>query len=360
MGVRPVEPARHERSFVGEWLFELRDAWWVYVFAPVAIMLIAGAWGRSNSLQQVAVFYGVSACATLGIGSVTQLGFVFARRRLGHWPSGATALLAVLVGVLVGTELGMLMISAWASIDFMQMRKGMWVIGGTCAVVISGAGVITDRLRDRAQAGEARAQMAERGALEAQLAALQARMDPHFFFNSLNTVAALIEEDPRRAERAVEQLAELFRYTIERGPSDQVSLQREFDVVRDYLELEQLRFEERLHVSMQLPPELEGFALPPLLIQPLAENAIQHGVAHSSAPVHVRVQARCLGDRVELIVRDDAMAVPHPSQGTQSALDTLQRRLTLNYEGAASFSHGPLEPQGYEARMLLPFDTARA
>src|SRR5262249_51853978 len=138
--------------------------------------------------------------------------------------------------------------------------------------------VTYERLRLRVRNVEQREQRARQAALEAQLASLQARTNPHFLFNALNTVAGLIHEDPARAEDAVVRLAHLFRYTHDASSRQRVSLREEIEAVRAYLDMESMRFEKRLEYCVDVADELSGILLPPLAVQPLVENAVRHGV----------------------------------------------------------------------------------
>jgi two-component system, LytTR family, sensor histidine kinase AlgZ len=174
--------------------------------------------------------------------------------------------------------------------------------------------------------------MAERQAtLRAQLEVLQARTNPHFFFNSINTVAALITEDPVLAERTLERLADLFRYALDSHQTRVVPLAREFEMVTDYLAIQTARFGTRLTTRVSLDPSLAHFEVPPLLLQPLVENALLHGLADRKSG-RVEVSARRDGDLVVIEVRDDG---PGPGasthRGTQTSMKDLGERLRLAF-----------------------------
>jgi DNA-binding LytR/AlgR family response regulator len=168
-------------------------------------------------------------------------------------------------------------------------------------VVITSAFVLpalfVQELRARAEKIE-RAERAQRQlALEAQLQALQARTNPHFFFNSINTVACLIPEDPELAERTLERIADIVRYALETSPAREVSLTRELAIVRDYLEVQSARFGTRLRWSVDLEPAAADAQVPPLIVQPLVENAVLHGVGSRPLGGEVAVRARRVGPR---------------------------------------------------------------
>ncbi len=128
----------------------------------------------------------------------------------------------------------------------------------------------------------------------ARLAELQARIRPHFLFNTLNTAIALVQVDPPRAERVLEDLAELFRQALA-APQGRSTLADEIALSRRYLDIEQLRFGERLQVRWQLDPAANATVLPPLILQPLVENAVRHGVEPSAEGGWVSVQTQAAG-----------------------------------------------------------------
>jgi two-component system sensor histidine kinase AlgZ len=210
------------------------------------------------------------------------------------------------------------------------------------------------RLRMKAQQTERLAQLERQAHLEAQLQALQARTNPHFFFNSINTVSSLIPDNPALAERTLERLADLFRYALDASKTRVVPLSREVEMVRDYLEIQRARFGDRLSCTVELDPAAAAVEVPPLLLQPLVENAILHGLAERKQGT-VAVEIRRLGAQVILEVRDDG---PGPGaslhRGTQTAVKDLRERLRLLYGEASSFSLDPAPGGGCLARMAIP------
>lgn len=191
---------------------------------------------------------------------------------------------------------------------------------------------------------------------QARLAALTARIRPHFLFNSLNAVLALIRSDPRRAESALESLAELFRVLM-RDPKDLTPLSEEIELCRQYLELEKLRLGERLRVEWVIA-DVPGDALvPPLMLQPLLENAVYHGIEPAEAGGVLRI---AFARRDRMLIVELANPVGSASQhtgGNNMALTNIRERLALHYDLEARLETG--ERDGvYHVRIELPYRAA--
>jgi signal transduction histidine kinase len=147
-------------------------------------------------------------------------------------------------------------------------------------------------------------------AATAQLAALRAQINPHFLFNSLNSIAQLIRADPDRAEACVERLAEMFRYVLRYGEKDFVPLAEELEMARAYLDIERARFGDRLRVETHVDPPSLQHLIPNLILQPLVENALLHGLSRKRGGGTVRIDARLADGCLELSVGDDGLGMP--------------------------------------------------
>lgn len=167
--------------------------------------------------------------------------------------------------------------------------------------------------------------------VEARLMALTARIRPHFLFNSLNGVLGVIRSDPRRAERALEELAELFRVLM-RDSRELVALGDELALCRRYLDIEALRLGERLRVRWDIEAGLDGVRVPPLMIQPLLENAVYHGVEPLAEPGEVCLRVARSGK--ELVIEVDNPVAPEAARhaGNRIALDNIRERLRLFFD----------------------------
>jgi two-component system LytT family sensor kinase len=147
-------------------------------------------------------------------------------------------------------------------------------------------------------------------AATAQLVALRAQMNPHFLFNSLNSIAQLIHVDPDKAEACVERLAEIFRYILHRSEQEFVPLAEELQMTRAYLDIERARFDERLRVETRVAPESLRKLIPNLILQPLVENAVKHGLSRKIGIGTVSIDAEVNGTLLTLTVGDDGLGMP--------------------------------------------------
>jgi len=329
----------------------------IYLVVP-ALLLGLFAEGSVRSLGQLALGYASLFVTTLSIGAVTTSYFLVTcwvtDRFEARWWWVAPY---YAVGVAVGSRLGVEVsagLHAWIwDIDPARVRTDLL----PTAYVVTGLVVLTmvtvAHFQARRRASEAREQEARQEALRAQLAALQARTDPHFLFNSLNTVASLIDEDPAKAEEAVHRLSAMFRYTLEGSRQELVPVADEIAMVRNYLETESLRFGERLQHEVVVEPAVEPWLLPPLTLQPLVENAIRHGIEQVRADGRVRVEVAADGNDLVLTVEDNGPGHDPRSNGAGTGLNDMATRLRLRYDDRASLEHGPSHP-GYRATVRLP------
>jgi two-component system sensor histidine kinase AlgZ len=185
----------------------------------------------------------------------------------------------------------------------------------------------------------------------ARLAELQSRIRPHFLFNTLNTALTLVRLDPARAESVLEDLAELFRVAI--GESvESVSLSEEVELAQRYLDIEQARFGSRLHVSWELDPQAGSARVPPLILQPLVENAVRHGVEPSAEGGVIRIRTRVKLGRAVLSIANSVPPVPS-KPGNGMALKNVRERLRLMHDVAAQFDTR-LEGDVFRVQIVVP------
>jgi two-component system, LytTR family, sensor histidine kinase AlgZ len=188
---------------------------------------------------------------------------------------------------------------------------------------------------------------------EARLQALQARIRPHFLFNTLNAVLSLVRKDPKRAETALEDLAELFR-TVMADNRELIALGDELALCRQYLNLEQLRLGERLRVEWQVEPGVEQALVPPMLLQPLVENAVYHGIEPGIAPGVIQVRIGRRNDRLMLQLSNPYHEEHQHRQGNRMALANIRERLLLHFDVEASLDTR-VAGSRYEIGIVMPY-----
>jgi two-component system, LytTR family, sensor histidine kinase AlgZ len=194
--------------------------------------------------------------------------------------------------------------------------------------------------------------------VEARLQALQARIRPHFLFNSLNAVLSLVRRDPRRAERALEDLADLFR-TLMSDARQFVRLSDEISLLERYAEIEQLRLGERLRITWELDAAPPDALLPPLVLQPLLENAVYHGVEPGTGAGEVLVRIERRGDRVLARIENPYVEEQQHRAGNRMALDNIRERLALFFDAEARLATSAGNAR-YRVEIEIPYRAERA
>jgi LytS/YehU family sensor histidine kinase len=224
-------------------------------------------------------------------------------------------------------------------------------LGSMFYVVIAGVTYLDD--------ATARAARAEAAVAQTQLATLRAQLQPHFLFNALHTVVQLIPVDPGRAVEAAELVAALLRTALDEE-RDVVSLADEWAFVSRYLELEGIRFGDRLRVSANIDPEFLDVRVPTFALQTLVENAVRHGAALRVAPTDIVVTASGTRSELALSIRNTGdVASPHGADsGTGTGLRRLRERLDVLHGEAARLAYGPHPEGGFEAVLVLPRERA--
>jgi LytS/YehU family sensor histidine kinase len=198
------------------------------------------------------------------------------------------------------------------------------------------------RLREKRLEQEQREQQLVLNANRSELKALRAQVNPHFLFNALNTVASLIPRQPDRAERTIEQLAELFRYTLRRSDREWVTLDEELEAVCAYLDVEQARFGEHLATRIEVSAEARQTRIPAMIVQTLVENAVKHGVGRIRTQGLVEIDAAVIASELRIAVADngpgfpDAATPAFPPGNGGYGLRNIRERLQGHF-GAAAF-----------------------
>jgi two-component system, LytTR family, sensor kinase len=215
-----------------------------------------------------------------------------------------------------------------------------------------------EKARLQAEAAELHAQLAE-----ARLATLRSQLDPHFLFNTLNAVSSLVGSDPRGVRRMIARLSALLRHTLEESAEPEVPLAQELQVLRQYVEIMEVRFEGRLRVETDVDPAVLDALVPNLILQPLVENAIKHGVGRlpNDAVGIIQVAARRQGDDVAITVRDNGPAVADADAlaraGGGVGLRNTRERLAQLYGPEHTLTLAPGAGEGVVATLTLPYHT---
>jgi signal transduction histidine kinase len=210
-----------------------------------------------------------------------------------------------------------------------------------------------EKLQRAAQVERIRAEL-----IRAELRALQAQVNPHFLFNTLNSIAALIAENPAAAEDLTTQLADVFRYVLTASRREHVRLDEELDFVRTCLAIERVRFGDRLRIVERIEPGLGGTPVPALLLQPLVENAVRYSVAPREQGGELRIEATRSGGALRLVVADDGpgFSPDAPPRGTGVGLENVRERLRLAGAGH-TFELDTAPGRGTRITLVVPLVT---
>ncbi len=231
-----------------------------------------------------------------------------------------------------------------------RLLMGIWLY-----VIVAGISYAI-RTRKRLREQESVAARAEALALKARLASLRGQLNPHFLFNALNSITTLIRHDPVTAEKAVERLADLLRYALDGDDRTTVSMHEEWEFTQEYLEMQRLRFGDRLRYDMTAESTPLSCPVPPFVLQPLVENAVEHAISIRPEGGFVKIGAHLDGDVLQILVEDDGPGFELPSArpGHGHGLSTLGKRLEAVYGSGASLVLSRSELGGTRAVVTLP------
>jgi sensor histidine kinase YesM len=316
-------------------------------FAVVAMS--AGMTAGRVTWHSLLAGFGESLVYANCIGTTLALGMPIVGTRV--WRSGGarrwTALLAAMVVLTAVATFGanVIMLAAGHIPPplFWRWTLGSFEVSIVISLIIGTAITAYESLRSRL--GEATEALrtkerdeaeARRVAAEAQLASLEARVQPHFLFNTLNSIAALVHDDPAGAERMTTQLASLMRSSLDSGSDALVPLEQELRVVRDYLDIEHVRFGERLRYTIDTDGIPLATPVPRLSLQTLVENSVKYAVSPARAGATIRIASGTRDGRLQLCVQDDGPGFDPESNGSGHGLAMLRQRLAILYGDRAS------------------------
>ena len=246
--------------------------------------------------------------------------------------------------------LGATLVDTVAKVTYRQGTFVYWAIAMICVALD-----YQSHLKDR----EIRTAGLERLLSEARLAMLRSQLDPHFLFNTLNSISAYVESAPGQARLMLEQLGDLLRLSLQHADQQEIALERELTFVDRYIQLQLVRFDDRLQVNVQADPDTSRAAVPTFLLQPLLENAISHGTSKLSADGLIEVSTWRSGDRLHVRVRDNGPGLPRGwSLDRQIGLglgNTRARLEQLYGKGAYTLDVGPDEGRRTSVDITFPF-----
>lgn len=345
--------------------------------ASTAVFLWAIEWAGQDHPHRYGLLVNLIYALSLGYWCWTILGMVWlsdARRRWQHLPDAAERFArssiyglvswpAIVAGAVFGIPIacgfGVFLAQAVLSLPWpfeVPPHRPPFAMALVMSYSLAILTFIIDYLRVRAAANEKRAEAAQRQALETQLQLVQAQLEPHMLFNTLANLHALIDLDPARAQDMLARLITFLRSTLNASRNAERPLAEEFDHAADYLALMQIRMGSRLSVDLDLPRELTDTPVPPLLIQPLLENAIQHGLEPSRQGGHLTVRAGIESGWLVLQVTDTGRGLNAPPLPRKSpggfGLGSVRDRLQTLYGNQASLVLEP-GPQGHGTRATL-------
>ncbi|MCU0622815.1 MAG: histidine kinase [Gemmatimonadaceae bacterium] len=339
-------------------------ALYLALWTPLVLVYIVLIGAANGIPASTAVF---EACKTIAVAALCGLPAIWWTKRLGlpgaplvrffaAHALGAAAFTLTWNGFILWDLRGQ---GTWAEAYAQAEPWFGWQLFTGVVIYVLIAGVVIGRIGSaQARARERALREADALRARAELAALRGRLDPHFLFNTLHTVGALVRRDPAAAEAGVERLADLLRYVLDHsgGARDEVPLEDELAFVDAYLALEALRLGDRLRVVREIADDVGDVLVPSLSLQPLVENAIRHGLAPRPQGGTLTLTAARIGEALELVVADDgAGAVPHAApSGYGLGIDSLRRRLAARHGEAASLAIATAPGAGFRVTLRVP------
>ncbi len=325
----------------------------------VAVMALAGRKGADSSFwfEQAAPILGTA----LIVGSTLHLVFSaierWAPQRFIDWSNGRPGVsvslffaLTSMVCIYAGLNLAHQLFSGFSGIEhapWQSQRGWLSMVGGTIVFSIVWALVAWDEWHE---------EQLKRQAQDAQMRLLQAQIEPHYLFNTLANVRSLIDCDTKAASELLDAFTDHLRASLEQMRADTVTLDQELALVGHYLKLMQLRMGDRLRYRIEADPAVRSLPVPPLLLQPLVENAVHHGLERSVEPGTITLRAAVVDGRLCLSVEDDGLGLGAPAQrrGRGVATQNIRERLAARWGQSASLRIEPNHPRGVVATLELP------
>ncbi|MBT3601923.1 MAG: histidine kinase [Candidatus Latescibacteria bacterium] len=193
---------------------------------------------------------------------------------------------------------------------------------------------------------------------QAQLNALKMQLQPHFLFNTLNTVSSLMIQNVTDAQNVIAKLADLLRTVLTDAPTQTIPLHKELTFIKNYLSIEQIRFSDRLQIAYHIEPDTENALVPGLLLQPVVENAIKHGISKQAGQGIITITSTQKNDQLQITITDNGAGLQNTNgQSFGIGIQNVQERLNSLYPDQATFTLASITPRGTMATLTLPFKT---
>jgi two-component system LytT family sensor kinase len=303
--------------------------WYVFALLSIPVVWLAGRFQFESGRRALSLAVHVP-CSL-----IFSLGYMVLRALIGTWQSEAS----------FAEAFQPLLVKTW---HFNLLIY--WVI-----VAVSFAFGYYGKFRER----ELRAAELEKSLAQAKLHALQMQLNPHFLFNSLHSVSALMHQDVEAADRMVVRLSDLLRAALDNSGAQEVALRDELKFLQSYLEIEKIRFGQRLTVFTEIPADLLDARVPNLILQPLVENAIRHGIEPHAKPGRIELRAQRMNGELTLEVSDNGAGVDDANEVSDGiGLSNTRTRLRTLYGEAHRFELGNRPEGGMRVRLTIPFRNA--
>ncbi|NGZ86167.1 sensor histidine kinase [Duganella aceris] len=269
----------------------------------------------------------------------------------------AASALHVYLRALLAASLGAAPWSALADIHLLTRAAGEGMLWSMLVYGLIVGGWWAYQSHHRYAEAELRMERMERNYTEARLNALRLQLDPHFLFNTLNTISAQVQAEPKLARQMIEHLGDLLRLSLDPKSRDEFTLSDELDFLDLYLSIQKIRFGDKLRVTLDVAPEVRRAAVPSLFIQPLVENAIRHGISRRAAGGTVALSARRVDEMLEITVRDDGVGLPADWQQRPAGLGlrlTRERIAGFHPDGATQLTIANHPEGGAQVTLRFP------
>jgi sensor histidine kinase YesM len=363
----PVEGICLPKTLAGPCLFgkSWRERWGarlVLMLAAALVSMLLEGWllrGKLQAISSYGAFHPHSLpvafvhtfCYTLCIGLLLFQAFALFSARISSLPfplNWLALFLTILVSSTLGCALGgglIILLGIHAHGDYFKLISNSVYFSLLLSLVFGTSFYLYENLKQQLEATalelrtrQLAEERARKLAIAMQLASLESRVRPHFLFNTLNSIAALIRDDQERAEQMVGRLSALLRFSLDANHHNTVPLRAELKIVRDFLEIEQARFGARLQYALHVPAELGVVAVPPFALQTLVENSLKYCVAARRSGGTIQVLGRQVNEVIQLEVRDDGPGFSESAICAGHGLDNLQARLAALFAERAALT----------------------